>query len=196
MHSSSSTRKITSLNRGLTLAELLVTITLIAALTSLAVPAWSALTRSHARKVGPGLVMESMERARSEAITTKQPVWVLFRHSLGNGGDDLRIMVKGEFSVFPLGPWIKLPQGITFHSVAGTLIDEKPAKDILSAAINGSSADASSGMLVGSVMFRPNGSVGHPLYGGNQLTLGLDSAGGASCGLITLSRATGRPAMQ
>lgn len=142
------------------------------------------------------MVMESMERARSEAITTKRPVWVLFRHSPGSGGDDLRIMAKGESSILPLGPWIKLPQGITFRSGAGTLLDEKPAEDVLSSAINGSAAEAPVGTLVGSVMFRSTGSVGYPLRGGNQLTLGLDSAPGTSCGLITLSRATGRPAMQ
>lgn len=196
MHPPSPTLKITPVNRGLTLTELLVTITVITALASLAVPAWSALTRSQARKVGPGMVMESMERARSEAITTKRPVWVLFRHSPGSGSDDLRIMAKGESSVLPLGPWVKLPQGITFRSGAGTLLDEKPAEDVLSSAINGSSANAPSGTLVGSVMFRPTGSVGYPLRGGNQLTLGLDSTGGKSCGLVTLSRATGRPAMQ
>lgn len=192
MHPPSSTRKITPVNRGLTLTELLVTIAVIAALASLAVPAWSTLTGSHARKVGPSMVMESMERARSEAITTRRPVWVLFRHSPGNPGDALRIVAKGESSIIPLGPWIKLPQGITFHSGAGTLLDEKPAEDVLSAANNG----ATSGTTVGSVMFRPTGSVGYPLRGGNQLTLGLDSASGTSCGLITLSRATGRPVMQ
>lgn len=61
VHPSSPTRTITLLHRGLTLTELLVTITVIAALASLAVPAWSALTRSHARKVGPSMVMESRE---------------------------------------------------------------------------------------------------------------------------------------
>ena len=184
------------LRRGLTLTEILATITVMAALALLAVPGWSALTRSHARKAGPALVMEAMERARSEAITTKKPVWVLFRHSSGRTGDDMRIMAKGESSFLPLGSWMKLPQGITFRPESGTLLDEKPSEEILSAAINGSSVDAPPGGSVGSVMFRPTGSVGYPSRGGNQLTLGLDSTGGISCGLITLSRATGRPAMQ
>jgi len=42
VHPSSPTRTITPLHRGLTLTELLVTITVIAALASLAVPAWAA----------------------------------------------------------------------------------------------------------------------------------------------------------
>jgi prepilin-type N-terminal cleavage/methylation domain-containing protein len=180
-------------DRGFTLTELLVTITIIAALVSLTIPAWSAVTRARAGKNAGSLVMESLERARSEAVTTRRTVWVLFRHAADHTGDGIRILAKGNGSVVPEGPWLKLPAGITFHAGAGTLLEEAPPGEILSAA---GGTPVTSDAKIGSVMFHQSGRIGYPPRGGSQLSLVLDSAGGSACGQITLSRSTGKPAIQ
>ncbi|MCE9543137.1 MAG: prepilin-type N-terminal cleavage/methylation domain-containing protein [Verrucomicrobia bacterium] len=175
---------------GLTLTELLVTITIIAALTSLTVPAWSSLIRSRARQVASGMVMESLELARSTALTTKRDTWVVFRHQVEGNRYAFRIVSRGDGSVMPLGPWKQLPGGILFRDGEGTLMEEHPSQEILSSALNEIAPPA--GHTFGSVMFQRSGRVGRPLRGGNQLILSFNSSVGPAPQPILLSRATGR----
>ncbi|MEI7962322.1 MAG: prepilin-type N-terminal cleavage/methylation domain-containing protein [Verrucomicrobiota bacterium] len=175
---------------GLTLTELLVSITVIAALASLAVPAWSTITSSRARQVASGMVMESLELARSTALTTKKDVWVIFHHQGDGHRDAFRVVSSGDGSVVPLGPWKQLPSGISFLEGEGTLMDEHPPQEILSSSLNNSTPLA--GETFGSVMFQRSGRIGRPLRGGNQLTLSFHSLVGTPPLPILLSRATGR----
>lgn len=175
---------------GLTLTELLVSITVIAALASLAVPAWSTLTNSRARQVASGMVMESMELARSTALTTKKDVWIIFNHQGDGHRDAFRVVSSGDGSVTPLGPWKQLPGGISFLNGEGTLMDEHPPQEILSSSRTNTTPLA--GETFGSVMFLRSGRVGRPLRGGNQLTLAFHSLTGTAPLPIFLSRATGR----
>lgn len=172
--------------------ELLVTMTVIAALASLAIPAWGHLSRTGSQRKATAVVMDSLERARTEAITTKQEVWVLFRHHPHSDQPDaLRILGKkeGSASPFPLGSWIKLPPSIAFRTGAGTLMDELPPAEILRAGYqeNGKTGDC----VLGGVMFRRAGGVGIPLQGGNSLSIILDGPKGGDS-TITLARAAGR----
>ena len=179
-----------SRKNGLTLTELLVSITVIAALASLTVPAWTTLTRSRARQVASSMVMESLELARSTALTTKKETWVVFRHPGEGQRDAFRIVSSGDESLSPLGAWKQLPAGIFFRDGEGTLMDEPPSSEILSSALNDSAAPA--GQTFGSVMFQRSGRIGRPLRGGNQLTLSFHSLSGPAPQPILLSRATGR----
>jgi type II secretory pathway pseudopilin PulG len=172
--------------------ELLVTMAVIAALASLALPAWGVLSRSGAQRKATAVVMESLERARTEAITTKQEVWVLFRHHpRSDQPDSLRLLGKkdGSTSPLPLGPWIKLPPSITFRTGAGTLMDERPPADILQA---GFQENAKAGdCVLGGLMFRRAGGIGIPVQGGNTLSIILGAPKGGDS-TITLARAAGR----
>lgn len=172
------------------MTELLVTMTVIAALASLTVPAWRALHRAGSSKAATSLVMDSLERARGEAITKKRDVWLLFRHSVGSGRDSLRIVSRGEEGYVPLGAWVPLPAGITFHDEPGTLMDERPAGDLLAAACK--NADPSDKEVFGSVMFRRSGGIGIPAQGGNRLCIGMDSHSKGAVTTINLARASGR----
>jgi hypothetical protein len=172
------------------LTELLVTMTVIAALASLTVPAWRALHRAGSSKAATSLVMDSLERARGEAITKKRDVWLLFRHSVGSGCDSLRIVSRGEEGYVPLGAWVTLPAGITFHDEPGTLMDERPAGDLLAAACK--NADPSEKEVFGSVMFRRSGGIGIPAQGGNRLCIGMGSRSKGAVTTINLARASGR----
>ena len=140
------------------------------------------------------MVMESLELARSSALTTKRDTWVLFRHSAEGQQDALRIISREEGSSTPLSNWKPLPAGILFHVGEGTLMDEPPPREILSAAL-GTSATPT-GLTFGSVMFQRSGRIGRPLPlssgNGNQLTLTFDSKVGPAPKPILLSRATGR----
>lgn len=171
-----------------------MSITIIAALASLTVPAWSTLTRSRARQIAGSMVMESLELARSSALTTKRDTWVLFRHRGDGERDALRIVSREEGSSAPLGTWKPLPAGILFHVGQGTLMDEPPPREILSAALGESASPA--GQTFGCVMFQRSGRIGRPspspAGSGNQLTLSFDSKVGPAPHPITLSRATGR----
>lgn len=176
---------------GLTLTELLVTMTVIAALASLTMPAWTTLTRSRARQVTSAMVMESLELARNSSLSTKNDTWVVFRH-LGEGNRDaLRIVSSGGGTAVPLGPWKQLPAGIFFRDEMGTLMGEHPPQEILSSVLGDTASPA--GQVFGSVMFQRSGRIGRPLRDGNQLTLFFNSAKGPAPDSILLSRATGRP---
>lgn len=175
---------------GITLLELLVTAAVIAALASLAIPAWGLVAKSGARRNATALVMESLERARSDAIASKRDVWVLFSHAPdGNQADAMRLLAKEGSAVSPIGPWIKLPPSVSFREGRGSLMDERPPGDIVKAAFPeaGKSRDCS----LGSVMFRRSGGIGIPAQGGNSLTIELGPAKGPDTS-ITLARAAGR----
>ena len=171
---------------GVTILELLVTVTVIAALATLTIPAWGLLSNTLARRNATALVMESLERARSEAITMKREVWVVFKHQRGNGHDALRLVEKDGDSVSAMGPVIKLPSSISFREGSGSLMGEHPPAEIAKAAFQ----DSGDGTL-GSLMFRRSGGVGIPLQGGNSLTITLASPKGTDS-TITLARAAGR----
>ena len=179
---------------GFTLLELLVTVTVIAALASLALPAWGLLAKSGARRTATTTVMEALERARSQAITTKRDVWVLFSHEIADGGADaIRLLAKEAGLFLPLGPWIKLPPAISFREGSGTLMDERPPEDVLKAAFAGVSQ--SEGCTVGALMFRRNGGIGIPPQGGNSLNITLGPSKGSDA-TISLARATGRASLE
>ena len=179
---------------GVTFTELLVTITVIAALASLVIPSWSSLSRVHARKAAAGLVMDSLEGARVAAQSTKRNVWVIFRHSGDKTPDSLRVVTKETNGSTPLGAWLKLPAGISFRVDENTLMEETPPADILAAGLNGKTA--TSGESFGCVMFLRSGRIGIPQPGGKSLTLDFSSTSGSPPGSITLSRATGRTSYQ
>ena len=170
--------------------EVLVTITLIAALMSLAVPCWGAITRIRARQAATGIVMESLEYARQAAITGKTSVWVVFRHESEMKNDSLRILSKQAGVIAPLNGWQPLPLGTSFGTSGENLMKESSPKDILPAALN--NQPAGSGEIFGSLMFQSSGRIGVPLPGGNSLTLQLESKSGGASQTVTLSRATGR----
>jgi hypothetical protein len=136
------------------------------------------------------MVMESMELARSTALTSKKDVWVIFHHQGQGLRDAFRIVSSGDGSVTPLGPWKQLPTGISFLNGEGSLMDEQPPQEILSSSLNNSTPLA--GETFGSVMFQRTGRIGRPLRGGNQLTLAFGSSAGSAPLPILLSRATGR----
>ena len=71
---------ITQRSSGFSLIELLVVIALIAALISLAVPAWASITRHQAKNSAISLVMEGLDQARIAATSGKKEVWVVFRN--------------------------------------------------------------------------------------------------------------------
>ena len=169
-----------------------MTVTVIAALASLAIPAWGLLSKTVARRNATAMVMESLERARSEAITTKQDIWIIFcHHPRGDGPDALRLVTKEGGSVSPraIGPWIKLPPSISFREGSGTLMDERAPDDIVKAAFT--KPDQSGDFTAGALMFRRSGGIGIPAQGGNSLTISLGPSKGPDS-IITLARAAGR----
>lgn len=185
-----------------TLLELLVTMTVMAALISLILPAWNSVKRSRARQAALTITMESLERARTAAITGKKEVWVLLRH--GNtpsgrtpeseSGDAIRIIGKTGDDISPIDPWQPLPAGTSFVPTPGTLMEEAPPREILTSALGGK---APVNTTFGSIMFLRSGRVGIPKTGGNGLSLrigesatGSKSAPHTACLLI--SRASGR----
>ena len=110
-------------------------------------------------------------RARSRALTMKEDAWVVFAHPGGKKRDALRLVIKegGQFS--PVGPWLQLPQGITFHIGGNTLMGESPPSEILLAACNGTPAQQD--CSYGGLLFRGSERIALPRQGGNQLSLQL-----------------------
>jgi len=172
---------------GVTLTELLVTLSVIAVLAGLTIPTWGAITRSRAPKAAASTVMECLERARSEAITTRRGVWVLFRQGKG---DAVRIVAGDGGSPVALGPWFPLPSVILFDQGQGNLLSEQPPRGIVDAAYNGKTPDT--GIRTGGVMFARTGGIALPARGGNALRIGFSTRSGAPLPGITLSRGTGR----
>ncbi len=185
-----------------TLLELLVTITVIAALISLILPAWTSVKRSRSRQAALTITMESLERARTAAITGKKETWVLFRHgttpqggkTAGDSGDAIRIIEKEGAELAPIGPWQPLPAGMSFVSTPGTLMEETPPREILACALGGKTPGEAT---FGGIMFLRSGRVGIPRAGGNGLSLRIGESATASQSAphsecLIISRASGR----
>jgi len=198
--------RVTTRRGGFTLLELLVTITVIAALISLILPAWTSVKRSRSRQAALTITMESLERARIAAISGKKEAWVLFRHcnapagknGEGDFGDAIRIIEKEGEEISPIAAWQPLPPGTAFEPSPATLMAEAPPRHILASALNGKTPGNTT---FGSIMFLRSGRVGIPRPGGNGLTLrigesptGSQSVSHSACLLI--SRATGRASVE
>jgi prepilin-type N-terminal cleavage/methylation domain-containing protein len=181
-----------------TLLELLVTITVIAALISLILPTWKSVQRSRSRQAALTITMQSLERARTAAITGKKEAWVLFRHSTmspggktaGDSGDAIRIIGKEGESITAISSWQPLPAGTAFEPSPATLMAETPPREILTSALNGNAPGAAT---FGSIMFLRSGRVGLPRPGGNLLSLRIrESSTSSHAASLLISRATGR----
>ena len=180
---------------GVTLTELLVVLAVIAALVSLAVPAWGAITRSHANNAAMSLAMGTLEQARLAAVSGKKEVWVVFKNEDALKKGSLRIVARAGKEVsapqpfVPQGNWTILPRGIIFQSGEGTLMDQNPPPDVMTAALGGS---PSQGISLGGVMFQRSGRIGIPQQGGPNLSLRLRNDKGPLTSLIELARGSGR----
>ena len=179
---------------GMTLTELLVTITVIAALALLTMPAWSKFTRTHACRGAIPIVMGTLEQTRLASTSGQKEVWVVFRHS-GNGGKDaMRIITRSGDGFAPVGTWISLPAGVSFQKGTGGLMDEQPPANIMAQAIKGGVAQ--SGSTYGALMFQRTGRIGIPKQDGNTLSLSLCSSAPKDTETILLSRGTGRATLK
>jgi len=177
---------------GFSLIELLVVIALIAALISLAVPAWTSIARHQAKNSAVSLVMEGLEQARIAASSGKKEVWVVFRNELAKKAS-LRLVRQEATNFTPLGNWITLPQGITFQTGGSTLMEQKPP-DVVIAATLGSQLPK--GATLGSILFLRSGRIGLPQPGGPALSLQLADSMAPIPQSITISRATGRSSIR
>jgi prepilin-type N-terminal cleavage/methylation domain-containing protein len=179
---------------GVTLLELLVTVTVIAALASVVIPSWTSLSRAHARRAAIGIVMDMLEGARVTAQGAKKNVWVIFRHTEDKTPDSLRVVTMETSGATPQGSWLKLPAVISFRGDKNNLMEEAPPEDVLVACLNGKKA--TSGEIFGSIMFLPSGRIGVPKPGGKSLKLDFSSTSGTAPGSVVLSRASGRASYQ
>lgn len=114
--------------KGFSLLELLSVLGLLGVLAALSFPAWRSLLSSGARRTGESRIMDVVEHARSEAISSGREVWVVFRHNGAKGPDADRIMAREGAKVVPLGGWNRLPQGITFHTGSKAIPDALPQR--------------------------------------------------------------------
>jgi prepilin-type N-terminal cleavage/methylation domain-containing protein len=172
--------------KGFTLLELLVVLAFLAILAALSFPAWRVLLDSGSRRTSEALVMDALEHARSEAISSGREVWLVLRHHGGNGRDALRILTRTSDGIAPMGGWSPLPPGIVFQTGSSAIPDAHPPKDIQDAADTSPGTNAT----YGAIMFLRSGTVGWPKPGEGKLCIPLDSKKGSR--LITLSRGTGR----
>lgn len=174
------------MRKGFSLLELLVVLGLLGVLATLSFPAWKSLLYSGARRTGESRIMETVEHARSEAISSSREVWVVFRHAVGRARDAERILARDRGKISPLGGWESLPPGITFHEGSKAIPDAHPPPEIRDA----SETPESANNHLGAVMFLRSGTVGWPKPGAESLSIPLDSKGGSR--IVTLSRGTGR----
>lgn len=173
---------------------MVVTMSLIVALTALVIPCWGVVIRSRSKQAAVSLVLESLEQARQTAITKKSDVWVIFQHPAGGACDSLRLLSRQGNSITPLGVWQRLPGGITFRSSSDSLMQQRPPGDLLLSSFNAQAPPE--GSLFGSVMFQHSGRIAVPLPGGPPLVLGLNAKASPLPESIMLSRATGRATYQ
>ena len=180
---------------GVTLTELLVVLAVIAVLVSLALPAWRAITRSHANNAAMSLAMGTLEQARLAAVSGKKEVWVVLRNEEALKKGSLRLVTrdgnKGSAlqSLVAPGNWIQLPRGITFQTGEGTLMDQHPPAEVIATALGGS---PSQGLSLGGVMFQRSGRIGIPQQGGPGLSLRLKNHKGPLPSSLELARGSGR----
>jgi prepilin-type N-terminal cleavage/methylation domain-containing protein len=187
-------RRFSILSQGFSFLEIVVTMSLIVVLAALVVPCWGMIARSRSKQAATSLVMDSLERARQTAITSKKDVWVIFQHTEGTACDSLRLLSKEGNVITPLDRWQSLPDGISFCETVDSMMQEPPPNDLLLSACNTQTPPA--GSHYGAVMFQRSGRIGVPLPGSHPLVLGLDAASVPLPESITLSRATGRALYQ
>ena len=190
---------INSTRSGVTLTELLVVMAVIAALVSLAVPTWGAITRSQANSAAVSLVMGTLEQARLAAVSGKKEVWVLFKNDDARKQASLRIVTRegkggtGSVPFTSMGSWTMLPRGITFQTGDNSLMDQRPLVEVIAAATaTAIAAPVPPSISVGGMMFQRSGRVGIPQQGGPSLLLRLQSPKGPLPTPIELSRGSGR----
>ena len=160
----------------------------IAALLSLAVPTWGAITRSQANSAAVSLVMGTLEQARLAAVSGKKEVWVLFKNDDARKQASLRIVPFTS-----MGSWTMLPRGITFQTGDNSLMDQRPLVEVIAAATaTAIAAPVPPSISVGGMMFQRSGRVGIPQQGGPSLLLRLQSPKGPFPTPIELSRGSGR----
>jgi prepilin-type N-terminal cleavage/methylation domain-containing protein len=176
--------------RGLTLLELLVAMAVIAMLASLAVPAWSAISRGRSGEAAASMVLDLLERGRTEAIASKRGAWVLFLHAGPGGRDCLRIVEIREGKARAEGPWRNLPPGIFFGAGEETLLSVAPTPEVEETARVPGAPDR--GEKMGGILFGPSGGVVLPPRGGSRLLLRLTDGSGKTIRDIHVSRASGR----
>jgi len=172
--------------KGFSLLELLAVLGLLGLLTALSFPAWRTFLDSGARRTGEALVMEALEHARGEAISSGREVWLVLRHDGEKTRDAFRIVARSGVETVSLGGWTPLPAGITFHTGSHAIPDARPPRGILETAGNPPGGNES----FGAMMFLRSGSIGWPKPGECSLCIPLDSKNGTR--VVSLSRGTGR----
>jgi len=173
--------------------------TVIAALVSLAIPTWGAITRSQANSAAVSLVMGTLEQARLAAVSGKKEVWVLFKNDDARKQASLRIVIRegiggtGSVPFTSVGSWTMLPREITFQTGENTLMDQKPLDEVIAAAMGTArAAPVPPTISLGGMMFQRSGRIGIPQQGGPALLLRLRSPKGPLPAPIELSRGSGR----
>jgi hypothetical protein len=184
-------------------------------LMALAVPAISGFTSPAGRKGAVIVVMNALEQARVSAIETGRDVAVLFWRKNGSTGtlpdepDALMLLRRNETDTAwePATRWIKLPNGVLFHSEdENSLIRGSQPDSSLLSAVPGATPSASQ---TGALQFSSSGAVKNPatssagLYiaftegqrasGSNTLAVDKQKSGGRE--VISLARYTGRATM-
>lgn len=202
--------------RAFSLLELLGVVAIIGLLMALAVPSIAGFTSPAGRKGAVIVVMNALEQARAAAIESGRDVAVLFWKKNGVSGTDanepdaLMLLRKNEAGSGwePLTRWIKLPQGILFHSEdANSLMQTSQPDSSLLSAVAGAKPLANQ---TGMVEFSSSGAVktpSSPMAGGlyisftegqrasdsNTLSVKKQKSGGLE--VISLARYTGRATM-
>jgi prepilin-type N-terminal cleavage/methylation domain-containing protein len=198
--------------RAFSLLELLAVTAIVGMLMALAVPTISGFTSPAGRKGAVVVVMNALEQARVSAIETGRDVAVLFWRKNGSTGtlpdepDALMLLRRNETDTAwePATRWIKLPNGVLFHSEdENSLIRGSQPDSSLLSAVPGATPSASQ---TGALQFSSSGAVKNPatssagLYiaftegqrasGSNTLAVGKEKSGGRE--VISLARYTGR----
>ena len=188
--------------KGFTLLELLVTLTLITCIALLTLPAWHLLQEREARHGSMALLLGSLEQARTAAVQEHGDTWGIFRHHKTSTHDSFRLLQQTEEgSIKPLTPWVNLPEHITFLLTPKTIMSESPPSMLIQALHNLSPEEIFKETdRLGSLQYNTQGVIISPPQGGNELILNFstslhDTSGSqkkASFDTIIFSRLTGR----